>query len=204
MSEPMSDEDLAALKEALELHGPAGFDYRRIEALLDEVERLRSLVAARGAALERIRDDYGDVWGGSRDLTRGGKRIMVCMCCDEEAATYDAIVHDVDCPVSIAARSLVVSLGGGGEGLVPNPASTPKPPQTAETADARLAECESWLHEAVRHLRAVGPRGMEKYFCDIDLECEHSSCRAAHFLQSYETDCPPAPKPAPAPTEEET
>lgn len=60
-----------------------------------------SLATLRGALL-RIRDDFGEVWGGSvgRDLK------LACTYCGETGDDYRTIVHDEDCAVAIAARAL--------------------------------------------------------------------------------------------------
>ncbi len=141
MSEPMSDEELEQARAWVDRNDsrPSLASDLFALSLLREVERLRSLVAARGAALERIRDDYGDVWGGSTQQ-RGAKGTFTaldCVCCGEwHMESYEAIVHDVDCPVSIAARSLVISLGGGGEGEsgpCPAPSEPAKTPEREPT-----------------------------------------------------------------------
>ncbi len=70
------------------------------------------------AALQRIRDDYGDLWGGSITLREQGETIprLCCMWCGEWAAMaagYQDIAHDEDCPVFIASAALDAHLFPG-------------------------------------------------------------------------------------------
>ncbi len=58
-------------------------------------------------ALERIRDDYGECWGGSRYDKATMDTVLMCMYCGEEHPTeYTAIVHDEDCAVTVARTAL--------------------------------------------------------------------------------------------------
>ena len=55
------------------------------------------------AALARIRDDYGEVWGGC-----SGPESMTptCMVCGETADDYTQIPHDIECAVTLARVAL--------------------------------------------------------------------------------------------------
>lgn len=80
--------------------------------ILDANEARAALASVTGerdrlaAALRRIRDDYGDVWGGSEIDRATGTQYMNCCCCLEKALEYRDIAHDDDCPVAIAAQAL--------------------------------------------------------------------------------------------------
>lgn len=80
--------------------------WRRAMEVVDRYDREKRY----RLSLERIRDDWGEVWGATRDFrVEGGniERMYVCSCCGEESAVrHEDIAHDGDCAVAIARAAL--------------------------------------------------------------------------------------------------